>query len=73
MKSLRQLSAAVVLTFTLALPALAGEIQIPPRTDPPPPPPSSSVTTDGDMQFPVATTDSVIIALNLLQSMLTLF
>jgi hypothetical protein len=86
MKNLRRLSIAVAFTLALAIPAFAdGDIQ----TGVAPPPPSSAqthaATTDGDIQTGItgqaetassettvteSTTDA---ALNLLQSVLSLF
>ncbi len=81
MKSLRRLSVALVFTFALTLPAFAGEIS----TGIAPPQPVKTATADGDIQTGVTgqietgsseatATDSVAeIALNLLQSVLSLF
>lgn len=78
MNHLRQLCAAVVLTFALVLPAFAGDIQI--GKDAPPPP---STTTQGHISIPlteghieigVASTDPATeVTLSLLQSLLSLF
>ncbi len=82
MRALRQLSVALVLTLALAITAFAGEIQTG-ITSPPPPP--QTVTVAGEIQTGVAgqeetdsgeatAADSVAeIALNLLQSVLSLF
>ena len=81
MKPLRQLCLALVFTFTLALPAIAGEMQ----TTVAPPQPAQSATTQGEMQTTVtgqeetgsseatAADSAMEIALNLLQSVLSLF
>ena len=52
MKTLKKLSAALVLTFLLAIPAFAGEIEIPGSTPPPPP---NSVIAQGGIDLPGAT------------------
>ena len=74
MKTLQNLCAAVVLTFVLAIPAFAGEIDLPGASSPPPPNP---VTTQGEIQIPGATADetasnnSVLsVAMSLLQDVL---
>ena len=74
MKTLKKLSAAVVLTFVLAIPAFADEILIPGATPPSPPDP---MTTQGEIHTGVTTTDesassdSVIsVAMSLLQDIL---
>lgn len=84
MKTLRQLCVAVAFTIALAMPALAGEIQTT-VTSPPPAQSAQAATTDGEIQTTVAgqagtgssettSTDSATeTALNLLQSMLSLF
>lgn len=81
MKTLRQLSVASVFVFALAIPAFAGEIQIPVASPPPP----QGITADGEIQIgaagqietgsgEVSATDSATVAvLNLLQSVLALF
>jgi hypothetical protein len=81
MKTLRQLCVASALTLALTLPAFAGEIS----TTVASPQPAPAVTTDGDIETGVAgqieigsseatAADSVTeIALNLLQSVLSLF
>ncbi len=80
MKPLRQLCVASVFTFTLALPAFAGEMQ----TTAAPPQPAQSATSQGKMQTTVtgqeeadsseatAADSATEIALNLLQSLLSL-
>jgi hypothetical protein len=80
MKNLRQLCAAVVLTFVLTLSVPAGQITTG-ITDPPPPPASTTIDgqittgtaepmqTGGDEGLAPVTQ----IALNVLQSMLSLF
>jgi hypothetical protein len=84
MKNLRRLSGAVVFTLALTIPALAGDIQTT-VTSPPPAQPAQTATLNGDIQTTVtgqAETDSseataadtaTEIALNLLQSVLSLF
>ncbi|MDQ3802648.1 MAG: hypothetical protein M3416_02175 [Acidobacteriota bacterium] len=81
MKSLRQLCVSSVCMLALAVPAFAGEIQTGIAT----PPPAQTVTAAGEIQTGVAgqiesgsgeatAADSVAeIALNLLQSVLSLF
>lgn len=83
MKTLRQLSVALVFALALTVPALAGDIE----TGKPQPPPSNqtTATTKGQIDATVAgqvetgsseatATDSATeIALNLLQSVLSLF
>ncbi len=79
MRNLRQLSMAVVLTLTLGTYALAGTIDTPPA--PAPPPESPSVTATGITDTPPSGAESVNpatapvidVALNLLQSVLSLF
>jgi hypothetical protein len=83
MKTLRQLCVAAVFTFALAIPAFAGQIET--TVAPPPPPPAQASTADGQIETTVAgqsETDSseataidsaTEIALNLLQSVLSLF
>ncbi|OLE52274.1 MAG: hypothetical protein AUG51_18740 [Acidobacteria bacterium 13_1_20CM_3_53_8] len=73
MKNLRQLCAAVALTFMLSISAFAGQIDIPGYTPPPPDP----MTTQGEIEIPGATadgtasSDSVIsVAMSLLQDIL---
>lgn len=84
MRNLRRLSGAVVFTLALAVPALAGDIQTT-VTSPPPAQPSQTAAPNGDIQTTVAgqaETDSseataagsaTEVALNLLQSVLSLF
>jgi hypothetical protein len=81
MKALRQLCVALVFTFALTLPALAGEI----TTMVVPPQPAQAVTRQGEIQIPVvgqidtgsseatAADSATEIALNLFQSVLSLF
>ena len=83
MKPLRQLCVALTFTLALAITTFAGEIHT--TVAPPPPPSSQATTTEGDIQTTVAgqeetgsseatTTDSATeLALNLLQSVLSLF
>ncbi len=79
MKTLRQLIVASVFVFALAIPAFAGEIQIPLA------PPAQAATTDGEIQTTRAgeiqigrsesnASDSTAdVALSLSQSVLSLF
>ena len=77
MRKLRQLSMAIVLALMLANAALAGTIGGPP--EPPPEPPSATEpgsigTGPSDAQPEVVPTDPIMdVALNLLQSALSLF
>jgi FlaG/FlaF family flagellin (archaellin) len=84
MKNLRRLSIAVAFTLALAIPAFAdGEISTP--LAPPPPPQAQTATTDGEISTPLtgqaetgssettATDSATGAALNLLQSVLSLF
>jgi hypothetical protein len=78
MRRLRQLSMAVVLTLMLGTYALAGIIECPPAPAPPPEP--SSVTATGIIETPPSAqpvapaTDPVVdVALNLMQTVLSLF
>jgi len=84
MKNLRQPCVAFVLIFVLTLPAFAGQMDTP--FAPPPPPAPASATTEGEISTTVAgdinTTKSgeataagsmTEMALNLLQSVLSLF
>jgi hypothetical protein len=85
MKTLRQLCVVVVFTLALAVPAFAGEMEIGSPTPPPPAQPAQTATVNGDIQTTVAgqeetgnseatAADSATeIALNLLQSVLSLF
>ena len=80
MKKLQQLSMAGVFTLALTTATFAGDIATGGFTQPPPPPPNeSSATTLGDIatggiQNPQEISDSVAeIALNLLQTMLSVF
>jgi hypothetical protein len=81
MKRLQQLNIAVVLSLLFSVATFAGEIGMP-KAPPPPPPGSSSTTTPGDIwidtsaatQGPALASDSAEgIALNLLQSILSVF
>jgi len=81
MKNLRRLCGAVVFTLALTIPAFAGDIQTPLA----PPQPTQSATAQGDIQTTVtgqaetgsseatASDSATEIALNLLQSVLSLF
>jgi hypothetical protein len=81
MKTLRQLPVALVFTLALTIPAFAGEME----TGKTPPPPTSTATTAGEIHTTVtgqeetgsseatATGSATEIALNLLQSVLSLF
>lgn len=81
MKKIQQLSMVAVLTFMLATSAFAGDIPI--GIAPPPPPGSSSpapgqIETPGDAATPGITQTPGLasveeVALNLLQSMLSVF
>jgi len=79
MKTLRQLCVATVFTLLLMTSTFAGDIHT--GIAQPPPPDESSAITPGDIdtpgraiQNPQATSDSVVdIALNLLQTMLSVF
>jgi hypothetical protein len=79
MKNLRRLSIAVAFTFALAIPAFAGGIE---TTLVPPPPTAPAHITQGEIETTVtgqeeetaAATDSATqVALNILQSVLSLF
>lgn len=84
MKTLRQLSVALVFALALTAPALAGDIETG-RTQPPPPSNQTVATTDGQIETTVAgqietgrgeatATDSITqAALTLIQSVLALF
>lgn len=74
MKSLRQLCAALVLALVLELSAFAGEMSTTIASPPPPPPQGNMSTTVAcDMTTGIADTDTATeVALNLLQSLLTL-
>ena len=72
MKTLKKLGGAVVLTFVLAIPAFAGEIDILGYTPPPNP-----MTTQGQIDIPGATMDGTAssdsitsVAMSLLQDIL---
>ena len=85
MKSLRQLCVAVVFTLALAIPAFAGVMDTGSPAPPPSAQPAQTATVNGEMQIgltgqeetgsgEVSATDSATeIALNLLQSVLSLF
>ncbi len=81
MKKLQHLCMAAVFTLMLTTATLAGDIATGGFTPPPPPPPDGfSATTSGDtqtpgvVQNPEAISDPVTdIALNLLQTMLSVF
>jgi hypothetical protein len=77
MKNLRQLSVALAFTFALAIPAFAGEIE---TTLVPPTAPAHitqgeiHTTVTGQAEEATAATDSATqVALNILQSVLSLF
>lgn len=84
MKSLRQLCVALMFTFVLTLPSFAGEITTM-IVPPPPTQPAQTATANGDIETGVteqaemgsreatATDSATEIALNLLQSVLSLF
>jgi hypothetical protein len=84
MKTLRQICVVVVFTLALTTSAFAGEIEIG-KMSPPPSQPTQAATTQGDIQTGVtgqeetgsgevsATDSATEIALNLLQSVLSLF
>lgn len=79
MKKLQQFCSAGVFTLMLTTATFAGDIQTGGKTQPPPPS-ASSTSAPGDIhtgqgiQSSQATSDSVIdIALNLLQTMLSVF
>jgi hypothetical protein len=81
MRALRQLCAVTVLTFTLTLSAIAGEIQTPVTSPTPQPAMSQDIhatSTDGDIHTPkdgeAASSDSLFeAALSLIESLLSLF
>lgn len=80
MKKLQRLCVVGVFTLVLATVTFAGEIATGGSPQPPPPPAASStitpgeIDTPGDIHTPLATSDSVAdIALNLLQTMLSVF
>ena len=84
MKTLRQLCVASVFVFALTIPAFAGEIQIG-VAPPPPSQPAQTATTPGEIQIGItgqeetgsseatAFDSATEIAMNLLQSVLSLF
>jgi hypothetical protein len=81
MNTLRHLSVASVFVFALAIPAFAGQID----TGSPSPPPAQTATVNGDIQTGItgqietgsseatAADSATEIALNLLQSVMSLF
>lgn len=72
MKTLRHLCAALALTFVLALPAFAGQMDAGITAPPPPPQGNMSTTVAGNMT--TGDTDTATdVALSLLQSLLSLF
>jgi hypothetical protein len=74
MKTLRHLCAALALTFVLALPAFAGQMDAGITAPPPPPQGNMSTTVAGNMT--TGDTDAATameVALSLLQSLLSLF
>lgn len=83
MRHLRRIFLASVFTLTLTLPAFAGQIEI--GYAPPPPQPVQTATTDGQIDTTVtgqeetgsseatAIDSATEVALNLLQSVLSLF
>ncbi len=79
MKKLRQLFAAVILTFLLSASTFAGDgVIIAWRTDPPPPPPAAATSNEAEAEGVILTwraaTDPVAeIVLNLLPGVLALF
>ena len=81
MKKLQQLCLAGVFTFVLTTATFAGDIATGGFTQPPPPPPDEwsaitpgSIETGSGVQNPQAISDSVAdIALDLLQTMLSVF
>ena len=77
MRRLRQLSVAVLLALSLGAPALAGIIGGPPEPAPEPPPAASATGIIGGpptAESITPATDPVVdVALNLLQSVLSLF
>lgn len=79
MKTLRRLCAAFVLTLALTLSAFGGQIETGVTTAPPPPPDTAATGQietgiTGEISSGVTATDPVTeIALNLLQSLLSLF
>ena len=77
MKTLKHLGMASMLTLVFTLPAFAGEIDVP-GPAPAPPPHSASPTTPDDPATPGITQTPGLasveeVALNLLQSMLSVF
>ena len=76
MKTLKHLGMASMLTLVFTLPVFAGEIDVP--GPPPAPPPPSQMETPGDAATPGITQTPGLasveeVALNLLQSMLSVF
>jgi hypothetical protein len=73
MKTVRRFGVTSVFSLVLATATFAGEISTP-KAPPPPPPAASSALTPGDIQNPQGASDSVTdIALQLLQTMLSVF
>ena len=76
MRKLKQVSLAVAIMLALSTGAMAGIIECPPAAPPPPEPPSITATgiTDTPPAAQSEPTDPVIeFALNVLQSVLSLF
>jgi hypothetical protein len=74
MKALRHLCAALALTFVLALPAFAGQMDAGITAPPPPPQGNMSTTVAGNMTTgDTDTATAMEVALSLLQSLLSLF
>ena len=79
MKKLRQLCVATVFILVLTTATFAGDIATPGITQPTPPPPDESSATSGNIETggdrePASFSDSVAdLALNLLQTMLSVF
>lgn len=74
MKTLRHLCAALALTFVLALPAFAGQMDTGITAPPPPPQGNMSTTVAGNMETgDTDTATAMEVALSLLQSLLLMF
>ena len=78
MKKLKQLNLAVVVSLVLSVSALAGEIEIGKSSTPPPPAPSSATTPGeiwipGEIQIGAPSDPITEVALNLLQTVLSIF
>lgn len=76
MKTLKHFALSLALILIFAVSALAGDIYIP--APPPPPPDPSSMTTPGVIDTPAKasetpTDSAALAALNLLQTLLTVF